>query len=381
MKPRAQFGAAVDGALYSYRNGRVGAILIDGPIIPRATMFSDVSGVMSIDRLTDEFKAFVDNPEIEEIVLLLDTPGGDVTGISDFSALVRATEKPVSAFAWMAASAGYWIASAADSIVAPVSGMIGSIGVVVTYYDYTEADAKKGVRAVEMVSSQSPNKRADINTDTGRAVVQQLLDDLADGFIGAVAMNRGTDAETVINTYGGGAVFAAPRAMDAGMIDHVSDFDSFMKAKTGAEGGRTLPGFARKGISQMSEVQETPAVVAETVDLESALKAERDRIKGIESLAGSLDGSHPAVVAAAKEEIDRIKYDPAFNKENAAVNVLSVVSKAQNGLVETLADSKKEVTEAAEKIAKAEAPESTEEENKKAEAANIARLQAAREEV
>lgn len=376
-KPTAQFGSQVPGSLYSYKSGTVGAILIDGPIIPRATMFSDVSGIVSIDRLTAEFKAMADDPNITEIVLLMDTPGGEVTGVSDFAALVKATEKKTSAFTWMAASAGYWIASAVDEIAAPLSGLVGSIGVVVGYYDTTEAEAKKGFKYLEMVSSQSPNKRADLGTDTGRAVVQQMLDDLADGFISTVADNRGTDADTVINSFGGGAVFAAPRALSAGMIDRVVDFDAYMKTKQDAGPEKTFFGFARKGNAAMDEHEST----VETVDVEKALSAERDRIKGIEALITKVEGHHPAVVKAAKDEIDRIKYDPAYTAANAAVNVLEAVSKAQKNLVTTLAQDKKEVTEAAQAAAQAGEADTAEELAAKESENRIAALKAAREKV
>lgn len=359
-KPRAFFGSDVPGSMYSYRRGDLGVLVIDGPIIPRATMFSQISGVASVDVLTDEFKALEASPGIREIAILLDTPGGAVTGISDFADLIAASDKPVTAFAWQASSAGYWIASAADRIVAPVSGMVGSIGVVTTITDTSAADEKRGVRVTEIVSSQSPNKRADLSTDTGRAVVQQLLDDLANGFIEAVARNRKTTAENVINSFGAGAVFAAPRALEAGMIDQIMDFETFLKTRSA--GTPTMIGFGKA--TQMNEEQKIEAT-AEPVEAEAAPEAvpavdfraeERERIRGIESLADTVAGMHPAIVSAARKEIDRLKYDPAVSKESAAVALLTVIAEAQRGTLSALAEDRQTVNEAAQHVSTATPP-------------------------
>jgi capsid assembly protease len=345
----AYLGDEIDGSMYSYRKGRIGVMMIDGPIIPRATMFSDISGVMSIDRMSDEFKALQRDARIDRIVLAMDTPGGSVTGISDFAALVAGSEKPVSVFAWSAASAGYWIASAADEIISPEGGMVGSIGVVSTYVDYSEADSKKGVRVTEIVSSQSPYKRAKPDSETGRAVAQQLVDDLADSFIGAVAEGRGVEVEKVVSDFGGGAMFASKRALDAGMIDGIQDFESFVSKRSNA-GSLNSVGFARKGMMNMSEEKRVEAHAdgqaqqAEAVDF---AKQERERIQSIESLASDFAGSHPSTLSAVKGKLDELKYDPDMTKEKAAVALLAVVSKAEGGLIAELEKHKADVNKAA----------------------------------
>jgi len=159
------FGSPVADSSYTSIKGDTGFLRVFGPIIPRATMFSDMSGMVSIDRLTSEFKALEANPKIENIVALFDSPGGSVIGVSDFASTVRASNKNTFAFTWSAASAAYWIASAFGTIVAPDTGMDGSIGTVAIIVDTRKQDEKRGIEYVEIVSAQSPNKRPDVRTD------------------------------------------------------------------------------------------------------------------------------------------------------------------------------------------------------------------------
>lgn len=212
-----------EGNRYTSINGKVGTIMIDGPIIPRSDWFSEVSGLVSIEALTQEFRALEEDANIEEIVLFMDSPGGVITGISEFARIVAKCPKSVTAYVFgMAASAGYWIASAADRIVSSDTGIVGSIGVVQTI----RLDDKN--EFIEIVSRQSPDKRLDPETKEGKRKIQDLLSDLADVFIDAVAENRGVSREVVLEDFGKGDVFAAAKAEKAGMIDGISDLSLFI---------------------------------------------------------------------------------------------------------------------------------------------------------
>lgn len=358
-KPSAYFGEQISGSLYSYRTGDTGVMVIDGPIMPRATWLSEISGIASIDVLTDEYKAMLADDTIKQIVLAMDTPGGVSTAISDFATLIKNSSKKTTAFTWMAASAGYWIASAADEIVSPVGGMVGSIGVVMSYHDTSAKDEKSGVKVYKIVSSQSPNKRANPTTDNGRAVVQQLLDDLANGFITQVAENRNVSTETVMNSFGGGAVFAEQRALAAGMIDRVSDFETFMKDKTQP---KQLFGFSTNNTkeNQMSDenkVVETAAPVAPVVNAKNIAKAERERIQSIESLASMAEGKHPSIVAAVRGTIDSVKFEDGMDKAKAEIHVLKSITAAQEKMITEFEADHKNVNKVAEHVSSANADE------------------------
>jgi len=341
----ADLGTPVDGTSYSYRQGSAGLMFVDGPIIPRADLFSDVSGLTSIDNLTADLKALQADASVKEIILLMDTPGGNITGVSEFSAMVRASAKPVRAFVYgMAASAGYWIASAAHSIHSVDTGEVGSIGVVATYTDSTGADSAKGIRRTEIVSSQSPMKRPDISTESGRASVQTVLDDLAQVFMDTVATNRGVSSETVASSFGQGGMMAANRAMGAGMIDTITTLDALI----GSINAACTPGSTPKKKKTMAtntpmkgatmNMEEMKAEHPEAFEaifaagrmdgITAGAETERNRIQAIEGISALAATSPDSVRAAVAAVITAEKFNPAATAETLQGVVLAAVLKA-----------------------------------------------------
>ncbi|MGA7425850.1 MAG: ATP-dependent Clp protease proteolytic subunit [Rhodoplanes sp.] len=106
----------------------VAILPVTGPIFPRANMMTEYSGATSINTLTDDYRKALDSAEVGAILMLLDSPGGQVSGINAFADIVAAgtKKKYTTAFvAGSAASAAYWIASAASEIAMERTGIIG----------------------------------------------------------------------------------------------------------------------------------------------------------------------------------------------------------------------------------------------------------------
>jgi ClpP class serine protease len=199
-----------------------------GPIFPRADMFTDISGATSVDTLALRFGEALNAPDVKAIVLNIDSPGGNVVGVNEFAKMIYGArgKKPIIAYTGgLCASAAYWIASAADKIIADETAFLGSIGVVAAWTDDSEARKRDGFVDYEVVSSQSPDKRQDLNSEEGRAKLQAELDALADVFIGIVARHRGARAATVQEKYGKGGVLISDEAVKVGMADMVGSLE------------------------------------------------------------------------------------------------------------------------------------------------------------
>ncbi|MEO6080641.1 MAG: S49 family peptidase [Steroidobacteraceae bacterium] len=219
----ARQGELLTRGLDAQLRGDTAIIEVVGPIFRYASMFSRISGATSVEQLAYELQAALDSPRVKQVVLAIDSPGGAVTGISDFAKLLRGARKPVVAFVGgSAASAGYWIASAAPWVVVSDTALLGSIGVV----SMLRVDAD--VNVLEIVSSQSPNKRPDLKSDAGRAVVQGVVDQLAGVFISAVAIYRNTTPDRVIADFGGGSVLVGRAAVAADMADEVGTLEGLL---------------------------------------------------------------------------------------------------------------------------------------------------------
>lgn len=218
----AMKGQQMSGTHYGrlYENG-IATIDLIGPIFPRANMFTLMSGATSIAQFANDFIKIEANEDVRGVVINIDSPGGDVRGIGDAAKVVnmvtRASKKPIQVFAsGFMASAAYYVGSAVGPgyIISTESGLIGSIGVVLTAKAKSKDD-------IEIVSSQSPYKRADPSTEEGRAPYQQQVDDLAKIFVKDVSSYRKVTITKVLSDYGQGAVLVAPRAMKQGLVDRI----------------------------------------------------------------------------------------------------------------------------------------------------------------
>ena len=187
-----------------------------GPVIPKTTPQQRHKGFVSASELAAVFHAIARDDGVKSMILEVASPGGMADGVETAAAALRAIPKPTRAhIEGVAASAGYWIGSAADEIYARPTARAGSIGAILTMKE----DPTKGL--VVITSKQSPLKNAPVTTDEGRGVYQQVVDDLAGIFISRVAEYRGTTEDVVLSDYGQGAIMVADRAQKAGLIDGI----------------------------------------------------------------------------------------------------------------------------------------------------------------
>lgn len=220
-------GHAPDKTRYTTKHGPVSVIDIQGPIVRYADMFSDISGGTSTQNLALDFKAATDDPTVNAIVLNIDSPGGEATGIHELGEAIYAARqrKPVYAYVeGYGASAAYWLASAADEIVVDKTAMLGSIGVVFAVPDPTKRTAKD----IEIVSAQSPMKRLDPTTDVGRSELQRWADELGSVFVDTVARNRGVSVDEVMNDFGRGGMRIGADAVTHKMADRLGSLESLI---------------------------------------------------------------------------------------------------------------------------------------------------------
>ena len=214
----------------------VAIIPIIGPIFPRANLFTEWSGAVNLSQVALDFNTALNSDTVHSIVIKFDTPGGQITGISEFAQMIfdagckRGKRKALFGFGeGLVASAGMWIASALDRLFITNTSALGSIGVAVAYLDTSKRDEARGVKEIEIISSQSPKKRANPTTDTGRAEIQRVVDDLADVFIKEVARFRDVTAEEVAEKFGEGGLIIGQKAIDRNMADELGSLESVIQ--------------------------------------------------------------------------------------------------------------------------------------------------------
>lgn len=224
-------GERVQGTRHAqiFDNG-VAIVDLVGPIFPRAGLMTMSAG-LSVAQFVQDLVKVEAMPSVTGVIINVDSPGGDVRGIGDaakvVNALTRQSKKPIRAYAsGFMASAAYYIASAVgpNNLISTESGMTGSIGVVLT-----AKTSGPDSNEIEIVSSQSPYKRADAGTPDGRAIYQQQVDDLAEIFVRDVKTYRKVSQAKVLSDYGQGAVLIGPRALKQGLIDRIDTLASVVE--------------------------------------------------------------------------------------------------------------------------------------------------------
>jgi signal peptide peptidase SppA len=206
----------------------VATINVTGPLFRYANIFTLISGATAYATLATDLQQALDSTQVRGIILAIDSPGGEVNGSAELANMIFAGrgKKPIVAYvSGMAASAAYWIASAADEVVVAPTAIVGSVGAVIAFSDRTKADEARGIRTIEIVSSQSPKKRLSPASAEGQSEIQLLVDNLAQVFIDGLAKNRGVSAETVLSDFGEGGMFVGQAAVDAGLADRVGSYE------------------------------------------------------------------------------------------------------------------------------------------------------------
>lgn len=207
----------------------IAIIPVAGPIFRYANLFTEFSGATALSDFAANLAAARADSRVRGIMLEIDSPGGDVTGLAEAADMIAQAsgEKPLVAYVEGSAhSAAYWLASAASRVVLSPTATIGSLGAVVAMQDSTEAQARSGVKRYRFVSTQTPNKLLDPTTDSGAAKVQALADRLASEFLAAAAKARGMDVPQLLEATDGGGLVVGADAVAAGLADQVAGFEA-----------------------------------------------------------------------------------------------------------------------------------------------------------
>lgn len=212
-------------------SGAVGVIPVYGVLAQRMNMMAEISGGTSYQSLTRSLHEAISNPEVKAVVLDIDSPGGAVPGTDELATVIRRLrggDKPIIAQVnSLAASAAYWIASAADEIVVTPSGRAGSIGVYTMHDDVSVALEKAGIKRTYIAAGEfkvEGNEAEPLGEDA-RAFVQERVNRSYDRFVASVAEGRGVTKSKVLDSYGKGRVFFAEELIDRGMADRIATLE------------------------------------------------------------------------------------------------------------------------------------------------------------
>ncbi len=220
-------GAQID------RNARTGYVSVTGVIEPFNNWLYDMFGIpyTSLMRLERQLAALRDSELVDQIVMVVHSPGGSVFGVAECAEMIRSVSetKPITAYVgYLCASAAYWLASQCNEIVASPSALVGSIGAYMMHVDYSEMLEKDGVRVtyIKRPDAKTEGNPTEPLSESAREQYQSIVDSSYEMFIADISLKRSLDFSENPDEYA--RVSVAARAEALKLIDRVETFGSFV---------------------------------------------------------------------------------------------------------------------------------------------------------
>lgn len=212
-------------AFAGFDGAKIAVICLEGPL-----MKNDWCGCLGTASLLALFNLACETETVQQILLLVDSPGGSIDGTFAFADAVSECCKPVTTIInGMCASAAYWIGSSAAKIYATApTDIIGSIGTMIQLVDQSKYLDNLGIVVRTFYADDSANKNAEFTQASkgeGKLLVKNLLNPLNDQFKAAIVANRPDVNKDALT----GKIYVGADALAAGLIDGIMCIDDILE--------------------------------------------------------------------------------------------------------------------------------------------------------
>lgn len=306
--------------------GSVGVVRIAGPLVDGNAGWMSFFGVTGYNDIREAVVKALADPKVKTILLDVNSGGGQVSGVDDLSALLRQASaiKPITTFTdGMMASAAYWLGSSGSHITGSKTSIVGSIGVLSKHTEYSQADAKEGIKTTIVRAGRYKALANSVEplTAEARAEIQSQANDIYEIFINRVAENRGVSAVVADTQMGQGREFLGKRAKEAGLVDEIGTYESALaRAQALADsldGARSTPSKIKEGSRTMSKATLTPqqlAAIASGASIDAALES-------VDAAAqAAIDAAASAAIASTDPAVETEKDEAAAAASAAAAD-------------------------------------------------------------
>lgn len=171
----------------------------------------------------------IKNDNIPAIVIRLNTPGGGISATQEIYETIKKArsngKKVIASMGSIAASGGYYIAAACDSVVATPGTITGSIGVIAKFTELSELFEKLGIsfnirKSGKFKDTGSTTRKM---TEEEEELIDSVIMDSYEQFVEAVSEGRNLDPDYV-RKYADGRVFTGRQAFELGFIDRLGTY-------------------------------------------------------------------------------------------------------------------------------------------------------------
>jgi len=259
--PEERYLDAASNALIQIK-GRVGMVNINGPLVTENSWWNELFGLVSYDSVSLALqKVMLEEPQVEYALMVLDTGGGDASGVENISNNIKELQSAsdVSLLTHVqgaALSAGYWIGAHGSPIYGNRMAQAGSIGVILTHRSHAEALKQRGVKdtVITSGSEKSLGHPSLPLSDKDKKLLQKQSDTLYEFFTDHVAAERHLSTSE-LKTWADGKTFFMEESVEVGLADFVMPLqelladlnDGFEEEETLTPGGAESLDSVRRG--------------------------------------------------------------------------------------------------------------------------------------
>lgn len=252
-------GRAVKGLPYRRTPEGVAIVTITGSLVNRGAWVGASSGLTSYEGIAYQIETAARDAKVKSIILDIESPGGEAVGAFETAAVVRKANEVKPVFACvngLAASAAYAIASGAKAILTTVTGVSGSIGVVMMHADFSRAVDRAGITPTFIHAGAHKvdgHPYAPLSSEV-KGDWQAEVDAFYDLFTKTVAEGRGRRLSAKAARATEARTFIGAAAKDAGLVDEVGSFadllGSLSSNASGSRGKRSATMFTQDDLDR-----------------------------------------------------------------------------------------------------------------------------------
>lgn len=213
-------------------DAKIAVVPVEGVISSQETTGALGATAATPENLRDQLTQAGEDEGVEAVIVEVNSPGGGVVASAEMHQSIldfgRESDKPVVvSMGETAASGGYYIATAADTIVANETTLTGSLGVIFSYLNYGEAADRLGleeevIKSGEFKDIGSPNREP---TEEERGILQDLVTESYDGFVEVIVEGRGLPEDRV-RELADGRIYSGLQARELGLVDELGNLDA-----------------------------------------------------------------------------------------------------------------------------------------------------------
>jgi len=210
---------------------RIAVVPVEGTIAPADNTVGGIQPTTTPEGLADALRQAAQDTSVVAVVIEVNSPGGGVTASDEMHQSIldfrENTGKPVVvSMGDTAASGGYYIATAADRIVANETTLTGSLGVIIPLNNYAEAADKYGIKQVVIKSGKYKDMGSAFRemTPDEREIFQSIVDQDYSEFVDVISEGREIPEDRV-REIADGRIYSGIQARDLGLVDSFGNLD------------------------------------------------------------------------------------------------------------------------------------------------------------